>query len=220
MKREIEMPNLEIYVKTLGDMGTNCYIMVNHDTNECIVFDPGAEPEVLKEIFDDPGFQLKAIFLTHGHFDHIGAVKALKDKYNVPIYASKEEHDQVLTKVMVNMTGSFGLPYTVRADELLRDDEEVEIIGTTIKCLLTPGHTSGGMSYYCEELQAVIVGDTLFHESVGRTDFPTGSASTLQHSIQEKLFVLPDETKVFPGHMSDTTIAWEKKYNPFCGGDL
>ena len=213
------MANLEIYVKTLGDMGTNCYIMVNHDTDECIVFDPGAEPEVLKEIFDNPQFQLHGIFLTHGHFDHIGAVKALKDAYHVPVYASRQEQEEVLTKVNVNLTGSFGLPYIIEADELLRDGEVVEIIGTKIQCLLTPGHTSGGMSYYCEELASVIVGDTLFHESVGRTDFPTGSASTLIKSVREKLFTLPDETKVFPGHMSDTTIGWEKKYNPFCSGE-
>ncbi len=213
------MANLEIYVKTLGDMGTNCYIMVNHDTDECVVFDPGAEPEVLKEIFDNPQFQLRGIFLTHGHFDHIGAVKALRDAYHVPVYASRQEQEEVLTKVNVNLTGSFGLPYIIEADELLRDGEVVEIIGTKIQCLLTPGHTSGGMSYYCEELASVIVGDTLFHESVGRTDFPTGSASTLIKSVREKLFTLPDETKVFPGHMSDTTIGWEKKYNPFCSGE-
>lgn len=213
------MANLEIYVKTLGDMGTNCYIMVNHDKDECVVFDPGAEPEVLKEIFDNPQFQLRGIFLTHGHFDHIGAVKALKDAYHVPVYASRQEQEEVLTKVNVNLTGSFGLPYIIEADELLRDGEVVEIIGTKIQCLLTPGHTSGGMSYYCEELASVIVGDTLFHESVGRTDFPTGSASTLIKSVREKLFTLPDETKVFPGHMSDTTIGWEKKYNPFCSGE-
>lgn len=213
------MANLEIYVKTLGDMGTNCYIMVNHDTDECVVFDPGAEPEVLKEIFDNPQFQLRGIFLTHGHFDHIGAVKALRDAYHVPVYASRQEQEEVLTKINVNLTGSFGLPYIIEADELLRDGEVVEIIGTKIQCLLTPGHTSGGMSYYCEELASVIVGDTLFHESVGRTDFPTGSASTLIKSVREKLFTLPDETKVFPGHMSDTTIGWEKKYNPFCSGE-
>lgn len=213
------MANLEIYVKTLGDMGTNCYIMVNHDMDECVVFDPGAEPEVLKEIFDNPQFQLRGIFLTHGHFDHIGAVKALRDAYHVPVYASRQEQEEVLTKVNVNLTGSFGLPYIIEADELLRDGEVVEIIGTKIQCLLTPGHTSGGMSYYCEELASVIVGDTLFHESVGRTDFPTGSASTLIKSVREKLFTLPDETKVFPGHMSDTTIGWEKKYNPFCSGE-
>lgn len=212
------MADLEIYVKTLGDMGTNCYILSNHDTDECVVFDPAAEPEVLKEIFDDPGFQLKAIFLTHGHFDHIGAVKALQEKYNVPVYASKEENEKVLKNVQANMTGYFGLPYIVSVDIELRDEEEVEIIGTKLKCLLTPGHTAGGMCYYCEELGSAIVGDTLFCESVGRTDFVTGSSSALVRSIQEKLFVLPDDTKIFPGHMNDTTIGWEKKNNPMVGG--
>ena len=86
------MADLEIFRKTVGDMGTNCYIMVNHDTKECIVFDPAAEAEVLKEIFDDPSFRLQAIFLTHGHYDHIGAVKELKDTYGVPVYASREEN--------------------------------------------------------------------------------------------------------------------------------
>ena len=90
------MANLEIFQKTVGQLGTNCYILVNHDTHECVVFDPGGEPEVLKEIFSSPALSLKAIFLTHGHWDHIGAVKELKNTYQVPVYASKEENEQVL----------------------------------------------------------------------------------------------------------------------------
>ncbi len=211
------MADLEIFRKTVGDMGTNCYIMVNHDTKECIVFDPAAEAEVLKEIFDDPSFQLQAIFLTHGHYDHIGAVKELKDTYGVPVYASKEENEQVLGRLEVNLSAMFGRPMTLQADQVLRDGEKVEIIGTTLTCILTPGHTAGGMCYYNEELQSVIAGDTLFCESVGRTDFPTGNGAVLLNSIHEKLFTLPDETKVFPGHMDSTTIAWEKENNMVCG---
>lgn len=211
------MADLEIFRKTLGDMGTNCYIIVNHDTSECVVFDPAAEPEVLKEIFSTPGFKLQAIFLTHGHFDHIGAVKELKDTFHVPVYASKEENDQVLGKVQVNLSAMFGHPMTLQADEVLRDGQKVEMIGTTFTCILTPGHTAGGMCYYNEELQSVIAGDTLFCGSVGRTDFPTGNGAVLLNSIHEKLFTLPDETKVFPGHMDSTTIAWEKENNMVCG---
>ncbi len=211
------MADLEIFRKTVGDMGTNCYIMVNHDTKECIVFDPAAEAEVLKEIFDDPSFRLQAIFLTHGHYDHIGAVKELKDTYGVPVYASKEENEQVLGRLEVNLSAMFGRPMTLQADQVLRDGEKVEIIGTTLTCILTPGHTAGGMCYYNEELQSVIAGDTLFCESVGRTDFPTGNGAVLMNSIHEKLFMLPDETKVFPGHMDSTTIAWEKENNMVCG---
>lgn len=210
------MADLEIFRKTLGDLGTNCYIIVNHDTNECIVFDPAAEPEVLKEIFSDPGFKLQAIFLTHGHYDHIGAVKELKDTFQVPVYASKEENEQVLGKLQVNLSVMFGQPMTLQADEVLRDGQKIEIIGTTFTCILTPGHTAGGMCYYNEELQSVIAGDTLFCGSVGRTDFPTGNETVLLNSIHEKLFTLSDETKVFPGHMDSTTIAWEKENNMVC----
>mgnify|MGYP002514887399 CR=1 FL=1 len=209
------MADLEIFQKTLGDLGTNCYILVNHDTKECVVFDPADEAHVLKEIFDHPDFNLKGIFLTHGHFDHIGAAKELKDTYNVPIYASKEENDQILMKLGGNLSAMFGKPMTLEADELLHDGDKLDILGTTMECMLTPGHTAGGMCFYCEELKSVIVGDTLFCESVGRTDFPTGSGSVLVNSIREKLFVLPDDTKVFPGHMGTTTIGWEKENNPF-----
>lgn len=211
------MADLEIFRKTLGDMGTNCYIMVNHDTNECIVFDPAAEAEVLKEIFSDPKFKLQAIFLTHGHFDHIGAVKELKDTFHVPVYASKEENEQVLGKLEANLSAMFGNPVTLQADEVLKDGEKIDIIGTTLTCILTPGHTAGGMCYYSEELQSLIAGDTLFCGSVGRTDFPTGNGQVLLNSIHEKLFTLPDETKVFPGHMDSTTIVWEKENNMVCG---
>ena len=211
------MADLEIFSKTLGGLSTNCYILVNHDTDECIVFDPGAEADVLKEIFQSPAFQLKAIFLTHGHFDHIGAVQELKNAYHVPIYASKEEDDQVLGNVEVNLSMDFGRSVALQADERLRDGQKIDILGTTITCILTPGHTAGGMCYYIEEMKSLIAGDTLFCGSVGRTDFPTGNGAVLLDSIHRKLFTLPDDTKVFPGHMDSTTIGWEKENNMVCG---
>lgn len=209
------MADLEIFQKTLGGLSTNCYIMVNHDTNECIVFDPADEADVLKEIFDHPEFNLQGIFLTHGHADHIGAVNELKKTYNVPVYASEVESELILSKVGYNLSVMFGNPVTIEVEEKLSDGQKVDIIGTTITCMLTPGHTAGGMCYYCEEIQSVISGDTLFFESVGRSDFPTGSGSELERSVREKLFALPEETKVFPGHMNMTTIGWEKENNPY-----
>ncbi|MCR5701366.1 MAG: MBL fold metallo-hydrolase [Lachnospiraceae bacterium] len=210
------MANLEIFRKTLGSMGVNCYILVNHDTDECIVFDPGDELGTLTEIFSDPAFNLKAIFLTHGHFDHIGAVNGLKEKFGVPVYASRIEDEKILSNPSINLSSMFGFPVTVHADELLEDGQELEIIGAKIKCILTPGHTSGGMCFYIPEMESLIAGDTLFCESVGRTDFPTGSGAEIERSIREKLYVLPDNTKVFPGHMDTTTIEWEKKHNYAC----
>ena len=214
--KDAEMADLEIIRKTVGQLGTNCYILVNHETDECVVFDPGGDPEFLKEIFQSPVFSLKAIFLTHGHWDHIGAVKELKNRFQVPVYASREENEQVLKNVEANLTGMFGLPMTLEADNLLRDGETIELIGTRIQCILTPGHTAGGMCFYIEELKSLIAGDTLFLESVGRTDFPTGSFAVLVHAIHEKLFTLPDDTKVYPGHMDETTIGWEKENNMVC----
>ncbi len=109
-----------------------------------------------------------------------------------------------------------GRPVTVTADVYLKDGEELDLDGIRIKVLATPGHTAGGVSYYFPEGGFLICGDTLFQESVGRTDFPTGSMSTLVRSVKEKLFTLPEETVVYPGHGDSTTIGHEKKYNPFC----
>ena len=160
---------------------------------------------------------MQGVLLTHGHYDHIGAVQALRDTFHVPVYASKVENEEVLNDISANLSGMFGTPITLQADELLRDGQKIDIIGTTLTCILTPGHTSGGMCYYCEELQSAIVGDTLFCGSVGRTDFPTGNGTVLLDSIRQKLYTLPDETKIFPGHMDETTIGWEKKSNMVCG---
>lgn len=211
------MADLELFQRSLGDMGTNCYILVNHDTKECVLFDPAADANFLKNAIQKNDFKPVAMFLTHGHFDHIGAVKELKEMYDIPLYCSRVENEEVLGKLEANLSAMFGSPVTLEADEVLRDGEEVEILGTTITCILTPGHTSGGMCYYIKELESLVAGDTLFHESVGRVDFPTGNGQALLQSIHEKLFVLPDETKVFPGHMSSSTIGWEKKNNMAVG---
>ena len=113
-------------------------------------------------------------------------------------------------------TKQVGRPYTITPDVYLKDGETVTIAGITCKLIATPGHTIGSCCYYFEEAGMLISGDTLFQESVGRSDLPTGSGGTLVRSVRDKLFVLPDETKVYPGHGDSTTIGYEKQYNPFC----
>ena len=131
------------------------------------------------------------------------------------IYAGEAEKDFLLD-TKSNLSKDMGRPVTVTADVYLKDGEELDLDGIRIKVLATPGHTAGGVSYYFPEGGFLICGDTLFQESVGRTDFPTGSMSTLVRSVKEKLFTLPEETVAYPGHGDSTTIGHEKKYNPFC----
>ena len=194
----------------VGPIMTNCYLAVNEKTKEGFFVDPGAEPGRLIREIKDNDIILTGILLTHGHFDHIMAVNELRDEFQVKVYANELEKE-VLQDVRSNMSSG----YTTKADVYLTDGEEFSLAGVPIKMLSTPGHTVGGGCYYLAAEGILFSGDTLFHGSVGRTDFPGGSDSTLVRSIQEKLLVLPEETKVYPGHDSQTTIQFEKRYNPF-----
>ena len=142
-------------------------------------------------------------------------VNELRDVSGAKVYASEAE-ESLLLDAHLNVSDQIGRPYTVKADVLLKDGEEVTIDGISFKTLATPGHTKGSCCFYFENAGILVAGDTLFEGSVGRTDLPTGSAGTLNRSIKEKLMNLPDETKVYPGHGDATTISQERMYNPFC----
>lgn len=116
---------------------------------------------------------------------------------------------------LLNLSANFGEPFTAVADMLHTDGQELFLAGMNIQVLHTPGHTQGSVCYYFPDEQVLFSGDTLFYGSIGRTDFPTGSMSELVHSAKEKLLILPEEVKVYPGHGEETTIRYEKKYNPF-----
>lgn len=206
--------NIKVEGLTLSMMQTNCYIVSNRETKECVVIDPASSAERIRDTINQKGYTLKAILLTHGHFDHIGGVKRLKRFFDVPVLAAEAEKP-ILINTAANLSGEFGEDCSLEADAYLQDGEELSPAGFPIKTILTPGHTCGGMCYYISEDGVLFCGDTLFLESVGRTDFPTGNMSELVHSVETKLFVLPEDTVVYPGHGSYTSIGFEKQNNPY-----
>ena len=199
----------------IGPVGTNCYIVRNEDTDECFVTDPAACPPELVGHIRKEGLNVKAVLLTHGHFDHIMGLDDFLKEFPVPVYAFLEEKPLLESAELNSSLGMFGRPYTFSGAEYVSDGQILHIAGFEIRVIHTPGHTAGGCCYYIPAESVLISGDTLFRASVGRTDLPTGSMGDLVRSVREKLFVLPEETKVYPGHMEETTIGYEKKYNPF-----
>lgn len=198
----------------VGPVATNCYIVSDENTKEAFIIDPGAEPDRIIEKVKETEVSVKAILLTHGHFDHISAVNELKREFGVDVYIGQEDAD-LMADMELNVSYMFGMPYAARADKILKDGDVLEIAGFSIKVLFTPGHTKGGICFYLEKENVAFSGDTIFQQSVGRTDFPTGSARVLSESIKNKLFILPEDLQLFPGHGDSTTVGYEKKYNMF-----
>lgn len=206
--------NLAIRMMVLGPVQTNCYFLINEDTKEVLIVDPADRAQKIIECINSEGLKPAAILLTHGHFDHIMGVAGVKKEYNIPVYASKDEVE-VLANPQINVSTMMGAYLSMKADKLFSDGDVLELAGMKLKVISTPGHTIGSVCFYMEEEKVLISGDTLFEASVGRSDFPTGSSRQLIESIKTRLFVLPDDTDVFPGHGGTTSIAYEKAHNPF-----
>ena len=198
----------------LGPIGTNCYIVTNEETKECFAVDMAACPKEYVNHIKAAGLTMKGLFLTHGHFDHILGIDSFLREFPVPVYAGAEEQP-VMADARLNVASMYGSDYTFTGAEKVEDGQVIECAGAKIQVIHTPGHTIGGCCYYLPEENALFSGDTLFCASIGRTDLPTGSSSALVHSVREKLMCLPDETHVYPGHMDETSIAYEKQQNPF-----
>ena len=198
----------------LGMVSTNCYLVYHETTKKGVIIDPADNGEYLVRKLKELGVTPEAVLLTHGHFDHILAVKDIQEEYSCGIYAGKEE-DRMLQDPSMNLTGTMGGDESsISADYLVQDGQTMELAGFTWKVLETPGHTRGSVCYYIPSEDVLISGDTLFAESLGRTDLPTGSMQEIVASITEKLLVLPEDTMVYPGHGDPTTIGHERLYNP------
>ena len=219
------MGELKIGRMVLGVCQTNCYFLYREGEPEAVVVDPAEKGENIYAALQRNGFRVAGILLTHGHFDHIWGLDGLRNAVNaageseglgpVKAYACDAERG-LLIDAALNVSAQAGRACSTYADVYVKDGDEIALGGMTCKVIATPGHTAGGCCYYFQEAGILLSGDTLFAESVGRTDFPTGSMGTLVRSIKEKLFVLPEDTRVYPGHGESTTVGHEKKYNPFC----
>ena len=197
---------------TMGDVETNVYYIVNEEAGEGILIDPSEPTSRLSKAVTEYPVKPVAILLTHGHFDHIIGVDRFLESYPVPVYIGKNDQ-KVASSAHLNVSGSWSRDIEVKVGNTLEDGQVIELAGLSIRVIETPGHTQGGVCYYLEKQKMLFSGDTLFKGSCGRTDLPTGDSKTLKASILEKLFVLPDDVRVFPGHGDVTTIGEEKEGN-------
>lgn len=199
-------------IKTIptGMIEENCYIVMDENTNEGFLVDPGADAEILANVVENIKMKPKFILLTHGHWDHIGAVVELKDKFNIPFYISANDNDMI-------QSGQDTYGSTPNPDGYLKEGDTFKFADKTIRVIETPGHTPGGVCFLVDK--SLFTGDTLFNGTIGRTDFVGGSFETLVSSVRRKLATLPEDIKVYPGHGPSTTIGLEKRQNPYILGD-
>jgi hydroxyacylglutathione hydrolase len=197
----------------VGPLDTNCYLVHCDKTLDCAVVDPGAEAERIFPLIIEFGFKPVVILNTHGHIDHIGANKDVKDKFNVPLCIHALDSPMLERIQEFELSFFLGAKESPPADRLLQDGDTIKIGKSGLLVLHTPGHTPGSVSLLGDGV--LFSGDTLFFGGVGRTDLPGGSTRDLEKSIREKILTLPPETIVLPGHGPLTTVGEEKDSNPF-----
>jgi len=198
-------------------MGVNCYLVSCDQTRKAVLIDPGAGSQMILEWLNKHDLDIQYILLTHGHYDHIGAVEELRRKLGLQVAIHKDDADMLLNPAK-NLSHFLGKNVALSpAEILLEDNQQLKLGKIILKVLHTPGHTPGSICLLTGE--GLISGDTLFNGSVGRTDFPGGNMQVLIDSISRKLLQLDDNTPVYPGHESKTTIGRERKYNPFISGN-
>jgi len=200
-------------IVVVGPLETNCYLVYCEESRACAIVDPGAEPG--KIIAAVAGLELKPALIlnTHGHVDHIGANRDMKDKYSVPLYLHAADAAMLEVGEHIELSLLLGAKDSPPPDRLLVDGDTIQVGRVSLKVIHTPGHTPGSVCFLVGP--DLLAGDTLFRRSVGRTDLPGGSWETLLFSIQDRLYALPADSVVHPGHGPSTTIGEEMRANPF-----
>ncbi len=197
---------MQIKKTVLGVYQENAYIVIDEDTRDALIIDPGDEGPELVAYLKNLKVNFKSILLTHGHVDHVGAVDAVRDAFSIPVYIS-----EIDMKYIEQRKTAFGRMR--KADHFLKEGDEFLFAGKKIRILETPGHSKGSLSFLIEGV--LFSGDVLFQNSVGRTDLPGGDMAELLASIGNKLLILPENTRVMPGHGPETTIGMEKAFNGY-----
>ncbi|RPJ42705.1 MAG: MBL fold metallo-hydrolase [Candidatus Latescibacterota bacterium] len=207
----------EVIGVVVGLFQENTFLVREPAGTHAVVIDPGDEPEKIVRTLTSNGWEPLAILNTHGHLDHIGAVQELKERYGIPFLL--HEADEPLLRATPDHARFFGVPVprVPEVDRYLNDGDLLRFGRLEFRVHHTPGHTPGGVSFHIDE--RLFAGDTLFFDSIGRTDLPGGDHDTLLRSIRERLLSFPDETVVHSGHGPDTTIGRERKSNPYLGTD-
>lgn len=211
-------PPLRVYRMEVGPLVENAYIVEHVPSRKAAVVDPGDEGEEILSRIAERGITLDKILLTHGHFDHVGAVRTLRERTGARVHVHAEEVERMRTAG--RQGGMFGLSVQnpPAPDVLVREGDVVELGDQEFRVLHTPGHTPGHVTFLAGEM--AFVGDLIFAGSIGRTDLPGGSYDDLIRAVREKIFTLPDRTVLFPGHGPATTVGEEKRSNPFFTGGL